>query len=139
MCIRDRSLAILILWDKFPLLKKIKLLPGALVAVLTGIIINEIFIATGSSLALDSNHLVKLPVLQSLSDIGTLFTIPDFSGISNQKVWTIALTIAIVASIETLLCIEASDRMDVYKRYTSTNTELKAQGIGCLLYTSRCV
>ncbi len=127
------SLAILILWDKFPLLKKIKLLPGALVAVLTGIIINEIFIATGSSLALDSNHLVKLPVLQSLSDIGTLFTIPDFSGISNQKVWTIALTIAIVASIETLLCIEASDRMDVYKRYTSTNTELKAQGIGNIL------
>lgn len=127
------SISILIMWDKVPALKKIKLLPGALVAVVTGIILNEIFMVTGSSLALDSSHLVNLPVLQSISDIGNLITLPDFAGITNKTVWTVAVTLAIVASIETLLCIEASDRMDVYKRYTSTNTELKAQGFGNIL------
>jgi MFS superfamily sulfate permease-like transporter len=127
------SLFILIMWDKVPALKKIKLLPGALVAVLAGITINEIFKASGSSLSLDSSHLVNLPVLASLSEIGSLITLPDFGGLTNKTVWTVAVTLAIVASIETLLCIEASDRMDTYKRYTSTNTELKAQGIGNIL------
>lgn len=127
------SLAILLMWDKIPALKKIKLLPGALVAVLAGIVINEIFKMTQSSLALDPSHLVSLPVLSSFSEIGSLVTLPDFSGIANKTVWTVAVTLAIVASIETLLCIEASDRMDVYKRYTSTNTELKAQGIGNIM------
>ncbi len=127
------SLLILIMWDKVPALKKLKLLPGALVAVCTGIIINEIFVRTGSTLALDPSHLVSLPVLGSFSDIGSLITLPDFNGLTNKTVWTVAATLAIVASIETLLCIEASDRMDVYKRYTSTNNELKAQGVGNIL------
>ena len=127
------SLAILLMWDKVPALKKIKLLPGALVAVLAGIIINEVFVQTGSSLSLDASHLVTLPVLSSLSEIGSLITLPDFAGLTNKTVWTVAVTLAIVASIETLLCIEASDRMDIYKRYTSTNLELKAQGIGNML------
>lgn len=76
---------------------------------------NEIFTSSGSSLALDSSHLVTLPVLSSFSEIGSLVTLPDFTGITNKTVWTVAITLAIVASIETLLCIEASDRMDVYK------------------------
>jgi MFS superfamily sulfate permease-like transporter len=58
---------------------------------------------------------------------------PDFSAIGNMQVWITALTITVVASIETLLCIEASDRMDVQKRYTDTNVELRAQGIGNML------
>jgi len=127
------SLGILIGWDRVPALKKIKALPSALVAVVAGILINEIFKNTGSTLALDSSHLVSLPVLNSFSEISTLFVFPDFSGLSNKNVWTVALTIAIVASIETLLCIEAGDRLDNYKRYSSTNTELKAQGVGNLL------
>ena len=127
------SLGILIGWDRVPALKKIKALPSALVAVVAGILINEIFKNTGSTLALDSSHLVSLPVLNSFSEIGTLFVFPDFGGLSNKNVWTVALTIAIVASIETLLCIEAGDRLDNYKRYSSTNTELKAQGVGNLL------
>jgi MFS superfamily sulfate permease-like transporter len=127
------SLIILIIWDKVPALKKIKLLPGALVAVLAGIAINEIFKASGSSLVLDTVHLVSLPVLNSISDIGSLFTFPDFNGLTNKAVWTVAVTLAIVASIETLLCIEAGDRLDPYKRYSSTNIELKAQGIGNLI------
>lgn len=127
------SLIILLVWDKIPALKKIKVLPGALVAVLSGIILNEIFKVSGSSLALDASHLVNIPVLNNFSEIGSLFTFPDFSGITNTAVWTVAATLAIVASIETLLCIEAGDRLDIYKRYSSTNTELKAQGVGNIL------
>jgi MFS superfamily sulfate permease-like transporter len=73
---------------------------------------------------------VSLPIPTTLVEFKNLIVIPDFSAITNSKVWIVALTIAIVASIETLLCIEASDRMDAQKRYTDTNVELKAQGIG---------
>lgn len=127
------SIIILVVWDKIPALKKLKILPGALVAVLAGIVLNEIFVRTGSTLSLTSEHLVALPVLQSLGDIGSLFVLPDFNGLSNTDVWTIAGTIAVVASIETLLCIEAGDRLDRHKRYTDTNLELKAQGTGNIL------
>ncbi|AWH85606.1 hypothetical protein HYN59_11015 [Flavobacterium album] len=127
------SIAILISWDKIPALKKLKLLPGALVAVIAGIVANQLFIATGSHLALGPTHLVTLPVPQSFEDIKGFIILPDFSAITNTQVWITAATITIVASIETLLCIEASDRMDVQRRYTDTNNELKAQGIGNML------
>lgn len=127
------SLLILVSWDKVPFLKKLKLVPGALVAVITGVILNEIFTATGSSLAIAKEHLVSLPVPTSLEEFKSIIVTPNFSGITNPKVWVIALTIAIVASIETLLSIEAADRMDVQKRYTDTNVELKAQGIGNMI------
>lgn len=109
------------------------MLPGALVAVVTGIVLNEIFKITGSSLVIEKQHLVPLPVPQSLTDFKNLITIPDFNGFLNPKVWLAGATIAIVASIETLLCIEASDRLDVQRRITDTNLELKAQGIGNLV------
>nr|WP_314835333.1 SulP family inorganic anion transporter [uncultured Flavobacterium sp.] len=124
------SLAILIVWDKVTFLKKLKLVPGALVAVVIGVVLNEIFVATGSSLAIMKEHLVSLPVPTTLEEFKQIIVTPNFSGITNPQVWIVGLTIAIVASIETLLCIEASDRMDVHKRYTDTNVELKAQGIG---------
>lgn len=124
------SLIILIAWDKVPFLKKLKLIPGALVAVVVGVILNEIFTAAGSTLAIAKEHLVSLPVPSSVEEFKSIIVTPNFSGVTNPKVWVIALTIAIVASIETLLSIEAADRMDVQKRYTDTNVELKAQGIG---------
>lgn len=124
------SVTILILWDKVPFLKKLKLVPGALVAVIVSIILNEIFIASGSNLQIATNHLVNLPVPQSLEEFKAIIITPNFASISNPQVWITAMTITIVASIETLLCIEASDRMDTQKRYTSTNMELKAQGVG---------
>ena len=124
------SLGILIAWDKIPALKKLKLLPGALVAVIVGILINEFFKISGSSLAIETDHLVVLPVPQSAEEFAALVTLPDFSGFTNPKVWIIGATIAIVASIETLLCIEASDRLDKQRRITDTNLELRAQGIG---------
>lgn len=130
MVIAAISLTILIAWDKVPFFKKLKLIPGALIAVILGVILNELFISSGSSLAIAKEHLVSLPVPSSMEEFKQIIVTPDFSGITNPKVWIVGLTIAIVASIETLLCIEASDRMDVHKRYTDTNVELKAQGIG---------
>lgn len=124
------SLAILIGWNKVSFLKNLKLLPAALVAVIVGIVINQLFIASGSSLAVLENHLVKLPVPTSFDEFKQSFTFPDFTAFGNQKVWIVGVTIAVVASIETLLCIEAADRMDKHKRYTDTNVELRAQGIG---------
>ncbi|MBC5838678.1 SulP family inorganic anion transporter [Flavobacterium muglaense] len=127
------SLIILISWDKVPFLKKLKLVPGALIAVVAGIILNEFFIRTGSSMAIANEHLVSLPVPSSFEELKGIIVTPNFAGITNPKVWVVGLTIAIVASIETLLCIEASDRMDEQKRYTDTNIELKAQGIGNMI------
>ncbi|MCB0443316.1 MAG: SulP family inorganic anion transporter, partial [Flavobacterium sp.] len=129
------ALTILIVWDKVPFLKKLKLVPAALIAVFSGIIINEIFIRTGSSLQVSNDHLVSLPTPSTLDEFKSMFVLPDLSitVLSNSKVWIVGATIAIVASIETLLCIEASDRMDPYKRFTNTNVELKAQGIGNFL------
>ncbi|EOR31390.1 Putative sulfate transporter ychM [Elizabethkingia meningoseptica] len=127
------SLTILIVWDKIPTLKKIKMLPAALVAVVTGILLNQLFTSSGSSLGITSEHLVKLPVPKTADDFKALITFPDFKGFTMPAVWITGITIAIVASIETLLCIEAADRMDSKKRITDTNQELRAQGIGNLI------
>lgn len=127
------SMGILIAWNNVKLLKNLKTVPGALVAVITGVVINEIFKATGSTLTIGQEHLVKLPVPASFNDFIDQFSIPDFSKVANVNVWITGLTIAAVASIETLLCIEAADKMDTLKRFTNTNTELKAQGVGNML------
>ena len=127
------SLIILVAFNKVAFLKKIKLMPGALVVVIVGIIINEVFKLTSPSLVIAGEHLVKLPTASSASEFFGQFSFPDFSAFSNPAVWVTAATIATVASIETLLCLEAADKMDPMKRYSSANTELKAQGIGNFL------
>lgn len=127
------SLTVLVAFEKVPLLSNIKVIPSALVAVVTGVLINETFRATGSSLLVGPDHLVSLPVPESMAAFFSQFSLPDFSQIANKQIWIVALTIAAVASIETLLCIEASDKLDPLKRYTNTNRELKAQGIGNIL------
>ncbi|MFV8354015.1 SulP family inorganic anion transporter [Flavobacterium sp. XS2P14] len=127
------SLVILIFWNKVKFLQKIKLVPPALVAVVVSIVLNEFFIQSGSTLAIASEHLVRLPVPTNLQEFKNIVVTPNFYAITNSKVWIVGVTIAIVASIETLLCIEASDRMDALKRYSNTNVELKAQGIGNII------
>lgn len=127
------SITILLMWDKVKALKKLKLLPGALVAVIAGIVLNQIFLVSGSSLAISKEHLVNLPVPKTADDFKAMITFPAFEGFLNYKVWIVGATIAIVASIETLLCIEASDRLDSKRRITDTNLELRAQGIGNIL------
>ncbi|WP_373767735.1 SulP family inorganic anion transporter [Glaesserella sp.] len=130
------SLAIIISWDSVPRLKKMKLLPSALIAVAVGIVLNNIFIFFNSSLAIPNSQLVQLPVPHSLEEAEGLIRFPDFSGFTNSIVWVTGLTIAVVASIETLLSIEAADRLDVRRRITDTNHELRAQGIGNMIAAS---
>ena len=127
------SMALLLIWDNVGALKKLKMIPGALVAVIFSIALNQLFKAIGSPLYVSEAMLVELPVVNNMDQLGQLLVLPDFSGIFNSKVWVLGATIAMVASIETLLCIEAADKMDVKKRTTDTNRELKAQGIGNLL------
>ena len=126
------SLAILILWDKV-LIKKHKifqLIQGPIVVVVLGIVMNYLFKAGTLNFSLAEDQVVRLPVANNLSDFFSFFTFPDFSAITNLKVWEVAVVLAIVASLETLLCVEATDKMDPQKRVTPTNRELKSQGLG---------
>ncbi len=128
------SLGILILTERPAIKRWLGLIPGALVAVIVAIIINEVFKWAGSDVwIIQEEHLVHIPVANSLSEFFGIFTMPDFSAWNNPKVYTVALTLCAVASIETLLCIEAMDQQDPYKRSTNPNTELRAQGIGNML------
>jgi MFS superfamily sulfate permease-like transporter len=127
------SLAILIAFQKVAFLKNLKVVPGALIAVIVGILMNEFFKSTGSQFAISQEHLVNLPVTSSLSELWNQLPRPDFTAIGRMDVWVTAATIAVVASIETLLCIEASDKLDPLKRFTNSNTELFAQGAGNIL------
>ncbi|MCF8276638.1 MAG: SulP family inorganic anion transporter [Flavobacteriales bacterium] len=131
MIIAVVSLGILILWDQ-PFVKRFKLfqlVQGPIVAVAVGIGLNLAF-AASSEFAVANEHTVNLPVSAGLMDFFGQFTLPDFGAITNTKVWTVAFTIAIVASLETLLSVEATDKLDPLKRITPTNRELIAQGIG---------
>ncbi|RCR71626.1 SulP family inorganic anion transporter [Larkinella punicea] len=126
------SLAILLLWER-PFFKENKILknvPAALVVVVSGIAINGLIGIFQSDWALQGNHLVQLPVPDSPAAFVDLFTMPDFEQWTNPQVYTAAISIALVASLEALLSIEATDELDPLKRKTSTNAELKAQGIG---------
>ena len=126
------SLAILILWDKV-LTKKHKIfqiIQGPIVVVVLGIVMNYFYKNGILNFSLNANQVVSIPVPHSISDFFAQFTFPDFSALSNFEVWKIAIVIAIVASLETLLCVEATDKLDPDKRITPTNRELKAQGLG---------
>ena len=124
------SIGILVAFNKVAFLKKIKAIPGALVVVVAGILINELFKITNPAWVISGEHLVKLPTASSFGEFFGQFRFPNFSGFANPAVWITALTIAAVASIETLLCLEAGDKMDPQKRFSSANAELRAQGIG---------
>lgn len=126
------SLAILIFWDAV-LLKKhrfFQILQGPIVVVLLGITFNYLYSTGFLGLTLQPSQLVELPVADGISGFVKLFTHPDFSQWSNPAVIKIAIVMAIIASLETLLCVEAADKLDPLKRVTPTNQELKAQGIG---------
>lgn len=129
------ALAIIILFDK-PFIKRIKWLnpiPGALVAVVSGIAINALFGWFLPSWQVVGEHLVNLPVPSSGSELVGLLRFPDFSLLGSQVLWVTAITLAIVGSIETLLSIEAADKLDSHKRVTPASRELRAQGIGNLI------
>ena len=128
------GLAILILWDKV-LSKKSKvftLIQGPLVAVVLGVIFN-LLTQNSDMFAIAQNHLVSVPVPDSFDSFIGQFTFPSFSMIGSSEIWITAFTIALVASLETLLCVEATDKLDPHRRTTPTNRELFAQGTGNLV------
>ncbi|MCH7414451.1 SulP family inorganic anion transporter [Belliella sp. R4-6] len=129
------SLAVLILWDKsFVKQNKIlRVVPGPLLVVILGVGINKFFKFVIPSLYLNTDDKVVLPQVQSWEGFTSLFTFPDFSAIGNPEVWIVAFTIAIIASLETLLSLEAADKIDPYKRVSPPNRELFAQGTGNIL------
>lgn len=125
------SLFILLVWDGFLAKKSIvfKLVPAPLIAVIIGIIT---YISLGKSgfFALLETQLVSVPIPSDIPSFLGQFTFPDFSSLTNGTVYITAFTIAIVASLETLLSVEATDKLDPLKRQTPTNRELIAQGVG---------
>lgn len=124
------ALGILILWNTV-LTKKAKifqLIQGPLVAVVVGILFFNF--TKGSSLGIIKDHLVNVPTPTNFDSFIGQFSMPNFGAIVNPAVWITAFTIALVASLETLLCVEATDKLDPQKRVTPTNRELVAQGIG---------
>ncbi|OGX82903.1 hypothetical protein BEN49_13105 [Hymenobacter coccineus] len=129
------SLALLLLWDTAPVRRQpwARLVPGALVTVLVAVGLNQLLRAVAPDLAVRPEHLVKLPVLSSLGQLAGVMTFPDFGALRNPATYGVAFTIAIVASLETLLSVEAVDNLDPQKRHTPTNRELMAQGAGNLV------
>lgn len=127
------AMTILLLWNNV-LSKKGKffqLVQGPLVAVAAGIIFYVL--TKDNSFGIEQEHLVSVPVPDSFNSFLGQFSFPDFSYITNSKVWLTAFTIALVASLETLLCVEATDKLDPQKRVTPTNRELLAQGTGNII------
>lgn len=124
------GLALIMLWDKVlgPKHKIFKLVQGPIVAVLVCTILKLIF--DNTSLEITGSQLVRVPVAESLSEYAGFLSFPDFSYLSNPAIYTVAFTIALVASLETLLSVEATDKLDPEKNITPTNRELFAQGIG---------
>ncbi len=110
--------------------KYLKLIPSPLVVVIVGILINEYYLSMYPTLALDVKQMVALPVAKDAASFVSFLTFPDFNFLKNTDVWVTGFTLAIVASLETMLGIEAVDKLDPLKRVTPTNRELKAQGVG---------
>lgn len=128
-------LAILIIWEQrfMQNMKWTKIVPGPLVAVFSGISINMIFGSIWPEGQLQDIHMVQLPITGSFSEFADELIFPDFAGLLNPQVYVVAATIAIVASLETLLSLDAVDKLDPYKRIAPQSRELKAQGLGNLI------
>ena len=105
-------------------------IPGALVVVVVSIVANQFLLG---SFQVTGKHMVEVPRLASFEQLKSIFHSPDWLQISNSKVWVIAITLALVGSLETLLSLEATDKLDPKKHKTNPHRELKAQGIGNLV------
>jgi MFS superfamily sulfate permease-like transporter len=123
------GLLVMLAWDHEPF-RRLRFFPGALVAVLLGIVGQRLLPLVGPEFQLGPEHLVGLPVVYSWLDFKGLFVTPDWSVLQRLDAWAIACTLAIVASLETLLTLDATDRIDRYKREAPTDRELAVQGVG---------
>jgi len=123
------SIALLLLWNRTKFLKQL-VIPGPLVVVLLGVLLQFVMQRLGGYWAIGSSHLVQIPVAESAGDLITFLEFPDFSQWARPAVYVGGVTIAIVASLETLLNLEAVDKLDREKRKSPANRELLAQGVG---------
>lgn len=126
------SLILILLWDNVILkkVKALKVLPGSLVVVGLGVVYVVLTNNYYPEFAITGEHLVSIPLMSNFSEFKANLMLPNFSNILSYDVWVVAFTIAVVASIETLLCLEAADKLDPYKGITPPNRELMAQGAG---------
>lgn len=129
------SVGIMLTWDKILIKKipKLALFPSALVAVLVGVFMNELLFVGYPYLIIEADHLVNLPFSGGVGSFFSSFTLPDWTAITNVATWKVAATLAIVASLETLLSLDAAEKIDPLKRTSHKNKELRAQGVGNLL------
>ena len=123
------SIVILLVWDKTKQLKQ-SLIPGPLIVVLAGVGLSLLLARLGGPWAINGTHLVQVPVADSLAGFLGFLQWPDVAALANPKVYMAAVTIALVASLETLLNLEAVDKLDPQKRISPPNRELIAQGVG---------
>ncbi len=126
------ALALIMLWER-PFIKRrsfLSLIPAPLLAVVLGVVLNQLYFAFAPSLALSADHMVMLPVMENASQIISELTFPDFSQLTNPEIYIVAITLAIIASLETLLSLDATDKLDPFKRTSPQSRELKAQGLG---------
>lgn len=129
------GILILVLWE-LPWIKRqafLKFIPGPVLAVVWGVAFNQWANRFAPALQVKEHHLVELPVSEHPVDFFHNLAFPDFNHLSNPQVYMVAVTIAIIASLETLLSMEATDKLDPLKRLTPTNRELKAQGVGNII------
>ncbi len=130
------TIGILMLWELKAFKKRMifQIIPGALVAVITAVLLNTYwFPSLGEDFALAGNHLASIPKTGSFPKFADGLKSPDFSGFASAEVWSVSVTIALVASLASLLSVEAVDKLDPEKNITNKNTELKAQGVGNIL------
>ncbi len=123
------SLGLLIFWERCKPLKN-SLVPAPLVVVLLGVVIARGFAWLGSPWLIESSHLVQVPIAGSLAEFAGFLQFPDFSQVLNPAVYVAGITIAVVASLETLLNLEAVDKLDRKQRHSPPSRELIAQGVG---------
>lgn len=123
------SIALLFFWDRIKPLKN-SIVPGPLVVVIFGVLLHLLFERLGGSWVIESSHLVQIPVADSIRGFATFLTFPDFTQWANPAVYIAALQIAIIASLETLLNLEAVDNLDPKRRNSPPSRELVAQGVG---------
>lgn len=129
------GLALLVVWE-LPVIRQsrhLRLVPGPLLAVLSGVLLDQMFQRVAPALAVGSEHRVSVPRIESLESLRSQLSFPDFSALLTPQVWVVAITLTLISSLETLLSVDASDRLDPQRRLTPKNRELKAQGIGNMI------
>ncbi len=129
------SLLTMLGWDLYirKWIPTVSLIPGALLAVVLGIVLGQLLATVGPDLAIGVEHSVQIPIPGPEAGLSSLLVFPDWSSLGSMVTWKIAIVIAIIASLETLLSVEAVDKLDPHKRHTPQNREMKAQGVGNMI------